>query len=324
MQIVVCVKQVLDSRVPLEVRAPDGAVQQKELKPIWILNPSDRSALEVALQIKEKFGSSNFSHSEGNRDGVKVTALTLGPVQAREVLWFCLARGADRAVHILDKGLEHIDGFLAAWLVSQVLKEQKFGDRGEPTGHLCKPGLILCGKKTLDDGNEIFAPTLAELLDLPQVTNVVYLELIDGGKRIQVERKLERGYRERIECPLPAVIAVDERIAEHRYVSLHARWKVQRQPIQQLNLEVLGINPEEATENQALTRVVKITPPRPRTRKKTDVPSAKLSAADRMKILMGGGSAPKPEKKEEGGLVEGDPNRIADKIIKFLQEKGLI
>ena len=69
---VVLVKQVPDTRaVTGEVMTKEGTMNRSALPAIF--NPEDLHALEMALQIREQYGG-------------KVTVLTMGPVQAAEVL----------------------------------------------------------------------------------------------------------------------------------------------------------------------------------------------------------------------------------------------
>ena len=86
---VVLVKQVPDTRnVTGEVMTAEGTMNRSALPAIF--NPEDLNALEMALSIKEQNGGS-------------VTVLTMGPMQAAEVLREALFRGADRVVLLSDR-----------------------------------------------------------------------------------------------------------------------------------------------------------------------------------------------------------------------------
>src|SRR3972149_4695157 len=86
---VVLVKQVPDTRaVTGEVMTKDGTMNRSALPAIF--NPEDLHALEMALQVKEQYGGT-------------VTVLTMGPLQAAEVLRQSLYRGADRVILVSDR-----------------------------------------------------------------------------------------------------------------------------------------------------------------------------------------------------------------------------
>ena len=85
---IVCVKQVPDtSNITGEAMKEDGTVNRAALPAVF--NPEDLNSLEAALQVREKYGGT-------------VTAITMGPLNAAEVLRECLYRGADRAILITD------------------------------------------------------------------------------------------------------------------------------------------------------------------------------------------------------------------------------
>src|SRR5512137_252156 len=86
---VVLVKQVPDTRsVTGEVMTAEGTMNRSALPAIF--NPEDLNALEMALSLKEQYGGS-------------VTVLTMGPMQAADVLRQSLYRGADRVVLLSDR-----------------------------------------------------------------------------------------------------------------------------------------------------------------------------------------------------------------------------
>lgn len=295
MRIIVCIKQVLDATLPLEIREAQGLIEQKEPAPVYMLNPADRSALEAAMNLKQRFPAT------------EITAVTLGPPRAEAALRTCLARGANRAVHISDDALPDYDAYTTALILSKVLQHLGYD-------------LVLCGNKTLDGGGALVGPMLAELLDLPQVTGVVALEVDQSGRKLTAQRRLERGNRQIVECPLPALLTVDPLLAEPRYVSVCARERAAVRPIVTFDPAALGLDPEELRESGALTREIKVARPRPRT-KKVFTPEANLSPAERMKLMMSDGAA---QKKSSSNLLEGSPDYLAGELLRFLKERGFL
>ncbi len=190
MKIIVTVKQVPDTA---EVRIdPKTNSLVREGVPS-ILNPEDRNAVETALMLKEKY------------DGT-VTALTMGPPQAEEVLEEVIAMGVDEGILLSDRAFAGSDTLITAFTLSRaVMKIGKFD-------------LIICGRQAIDGDTAQVGPQLAGFLDLPQVT---YLEdiLIDKEGAL-IKRALE-DYVEEVRVKLPALVTVLSDINQPRYPSLY-------------------------------------------------------------------------------------------------------
>ena len=154
-----------------------------------IMNPVDRNAIEAALQIQERFSG-------------KVTAITMGPPQAREALEEALAMGADEAILLCDRSFVGSDAFATAHTLAAAIKKY------------CTFNLILCGNETVDSGTKIVGPQLAEFLDLPYTSNARTIHLRGEGECI-VERPLENAYM-KVELKLPALVTVNKAINEPR------------------------------------------------------------------------------------------------------------
>ena len=90
LNIVVCVKQVTNPDYFSEITLdPESGRIEREKVPS-VFNPMDENALEEALRLREKFSG-------------KVTAISMGPPQAKEVLDWALTLGADEAVLLCDR-----------------------------------------------------------------------------------------------------------------------------------------------------------------------------------------------------------------------------
>lgn len=143
-------------------------------------NPLDIHALNHALRLR-------------TRAGGEVVAFTMGPPGARQVLEEALQRGADRAIHLVDIRFAGADTLATARALAQLFRRER-------------PQLILFGRSSLDGGTAQTAPQVAELAGLPQLTQVISLEISDG--QLDAVREVERGC-ERWRVPLPAVISVE-------------------------------------------------------------------------------------------------------------------
>ena len=178
---IVLVKQVPDTRaVTGEVMTAEGTMNRSALPAIF--NPEDLNALEMALQIKEQHGGT-------------VTVLTMGPMQAAEVLREALYRGADRVVLLTDRKFAGADTQATSYTLAKAV--QKLGAYD----------LILCGRQAIDGDTAQVGPQVAEKLKLPQITYVEEILEIMKNK-IVAKRRLERGV-ETVSAPLPLVLTVN-------------------------------------------------------------------------------------------------------------------
>jgi electron transfer flavoprotein beta subunit len=165
MKIVVAVKQVPERDAPVRVAADGRGVDAGDA---WTMNEPDAYALEEALQLKERIG-------EG-----EVVVLSAGPERAESTLREALAKGADRAVHIVTP--EDGTGSLAERDTLGVAAMLAEAVRGE------SPDLVLTGLQSDDLGAGQTGVVLAELLGLPHVTLVLSVEANAGAKQIRVKR----------------------------------------------------------------------------------------------------------------------------------------
>jgi electron transfer flavoprotein beta subunit len=177
---VVLIKQVPDTRnITGEVMTADGTMNRGALPTIF--NPEDLNALEMALSLKDQYGGS-------------VTVLTMGPMQAAEVLRQSLYRGADRVVLISDRKFAGADTQATSYTLKCAV--DKIG----------KYDLVFCGRQAIDGDTAQVGPQVAEKLGIPQIT---YAEAIVDvqGNEIVVRRAFELG-TELVSCSLPVLLTV--------------------------------------------------------------------------------------------------------------------
>ena len=201
MKIAVCVKRVADMETRFKVSASGVGVEETGLK--YDIGDFDSYAVEAALQIAEK-------ESAG-----EVVAVSVGPDVVQETLRKALSMGAARAVHLKADAVP-VDGLAIARALAAEL-----GTGGYD--------LVLFGKVALDNASGVVGPMTAELLGLPCITAVSKLEV--GGGRVKARRELE-GAAELMECPLPAVVTIDEGVARPRYPSLKGIMAAKKKPLE--------------------------------------------------------------------------------------------
>ncbi|MBI4278797.1 MAG: electron transfer flavoprotein subunit beta/FixA family protein [Armatimonadetes bacterium] len=182
MDIIVCLKQVVDPELPQTEFAIEPATgrQVREGRPL-VISTYDENALEVALQLKD-------------RGGGKVTVLTLGPQAViSDAFRLALAMGADEMVVVDDpRGPDRLGGEKAAILAAAIRRIGRFD-------------LVLTGCESADWTERVVAPVLAEALSAACVTFVSRVEAADGT--LMVRRMADEGFH-RVEVRLPAVLSV--------------------------------------------------------------------------------------------------------------------
>ena len=221
MKILVGIKRVVDYNVRIRVKSDGSGVETDGIK--MSINPFDEIALEEALRIKEA----------GNAE--EVIVISMGPDECQQQLRTGLAMGADRAIQVkTDQDLQPLS--ISRALLAVVEKEDA--------------GLVLLGKQAIDGDNSQTGQMLAALWNRPQATFASRLEL--SGDSASVTREVDAGL-ETIEVDLPAVITVDLRMNEPRFVKLPDIMKAKRKPLDVIELSDLGITVENdiSTGNHA-------------------------------------------------------------------------
>jgi len=176
---VVLAKQVPDTqKITGQVMNDDGTVNRAALPAIF--NPEDLNALEMALQIKDRFGG-------------RVTVVTMGLPAAAKVLRDALYRGADEAVLITDARCAASDTLATSYILSCAVKK-------------IDHDIVLCGRQAIDGDTAQVGPQLAEKLGLTQVTYVEALEGLDG-RTITLRRNIGNGWQQ-VRTTLPVLLTV--------------------------------------------------------------------------------------------------------------------
>lgn len=221
---IVCVKQVPDTaNITAEAMKADGTVNRAALPAIF--NPDDLHALEVALEIRDRYG------------GV-VTVLSMGPPKAAEVLRESLYRGADRAILLTDPRAAASDTLATSYILSQAIRT------------IGRYDLVLCGRQAIDGDTAQVGPQLAEKLGLPQITYLQELVSIEDHV-IRVRRSIGQGW-ELVEARLPVLLTVVDTANEPRPPAAKRvmRLKHARAPVE-IEIQVRAALPDASDEQLA-------------------------------------------------------------------------
>jgi electron transfer flavoprotein beta subunit len=214
---VVLAKQVPDTkRITGKVMNDDGTVNRSALPAVF--NPEDLNALELALQIKDRFGGF-------------ITVISMGPPAAAAILRGSLFRGADDAILITDPGCAASDTLATSYILSCAVKKLDYD-------------IVLCGRQAIDGDTAQVGPQLAEKLGITQITYIE--ELTDlAGKTITVRRNIGNGWQQ-VKTNLPVLLTVTSDANEPRVAAAKKMMKYKNAftPI-----EVEGKTREQRTEN---------------------------------------------------------------------------
>ena len=241
MKIAVCVKSVPDTEAKISILADQLTFDHAGIK--FITSPFDEYAIEAALQLKERYGG-------------EITAFSLGGEEVVEVLRNTLARGVDNGVHIKDPEFAGADPLTAAKILAAAIDGGDFQ-------------LILCGQQGVGGDNSQVPAMLAELLDLPQATLVVALEI--EADKFKAHCEIE-GAHQIVQGTLPAVISTGKGLNEPRYPSIKGVMAARRKEIVIKDAAALGLS-GQLTASQRKVKLIALNAPPAR-------PSGKMIAGD--------------------------------------------
>lgn len=220
--IFVLVKQVPDQGSKAGIN-PDGTIDRARAK--RMLNPFDRYALQAALHTKKAYGGT-------------VTAISMGPPPAVEILMEALEHGVDRGFLLSDRRLAASDTLATAYALYKTVQ------------YAGKFDIIFCGLQTTDGDTAQVGPQLAERLDLPQITYCEDFAIEDG--KVHARRIIEGGVQ-RVVVEMPVLVTVANSYHPLEYKSFRGAWRVQqlarrqeelKQYIQTIDLDLIGANTE--------------------------------------------------------------------------------
>lgn len=190
MNIIVCLKQVPDTN-EVRINQETGTLIRDGVPSI--INPDDKNALEAALQLKDTINA-------------KVTVLSMGPIQAKEVLKEALSMGADEAYLVSDRKFGGSDTWATATILSAAI---------EAIGNY---DIVFCGRQAIDGDTAQVGPEIAEFLKIAQITYVKDIK-VKNENTLEIRRFTEYGdyiY----EVKTPVVLTAIKELNEPRYPTI--------------------------------------------------------------------------------------------------------
>jgi len=299
LHIVVCIKPVPDpARWEKLVLDPETMLLNRSEVPA-VINPLDLNAIEQALVIKEsiegtgrKLGKETARTTVGRRGngttraatGVTITVLTMAPPAAEEQLREALAMGCDRAYLVSDRAFAGADTLatarcLAAAIrkIGEIWRNGRIDDGKNGGARSGGVDLVFCGGYSADGSTAQVGPQIAELLEIPDLTHVIRLEVVKGGFEVGDRKSglgeggsdLGRGWLGMVEAGSEAA----EGSVEHSGGRLHAACKVEEGTLlAECDLPALVVFDREANQPRL--------PDMPGIRRARDLSIVSWSAAD--------------------------------------------
>ena len=190
MKIIVLMKQVASKDAILRINKDETWIEESDFS--FEVNESDGYALEEALRVREKIGGD-------------VIVCTMGPQRAKSVIKDALARGADKAIHVVGDNLAHLSPYAAAGALAAAVRDEA-------------PDLIMTGLQSDDYGYAQTGVIMAELLGMPHATIVI--EVDASAEKLRVKRELESGWYQWYSMSTPALLTIQSGISQIRYATL--------------------------------------------------------------------------------------------------------
>jgi electron transfer flavoprotein beta subunit len=204
-------KQVANKDAVLRISSDEKWINESDVA--MQTNESDGYALEEGLRIKEAKG-----------DG-EVVVCTLGPQSAKTVIKDALARGADRALHIVADNANTLSPYQIASAIADTVREEN-------------ADLILAGLQSDDASYGQTGVILAELLGIPHATIVIEVDRSSMDGNLRVKRELESGWYQWFTYQLPALLTIQSGISQIRYASLKGIMSAKKKEIRDVKASI--------------------------------------------------------------------------------------
>jgi electron transfer flavoprotein beta subunit len=236
MLVIACVKQVPDTtQVAVD---PDTGTLKREGVP-FIMNPFDAHALEESLCLKDRYG-------------LRVVVISMGPPNTEVTLRKALALGADETVLLSDRAFGGADTLATSLVLAEAIKRLAQSE---------EVAAVVCGRQTIDGDTAQVGPGIATRLGYSQLTLVDGIEHIDlANRKVRVRRKIG-GWREIVEAPLPAMIAVVREINQLRYPKVPMRLMAESAPVPVWDNQAIEVDVETVGLKGSATQVRRIFSP---------------------------------------------------------------
>ncbi|MBK9162439.1 MAG: electron transfer flavoprotein subunit beta/FixA family protein [Acidobacteria bacterium] len=211
MKIIVLMKQVANKDAVLRIGPDEKWINETDVA--MQTNESDGYALEEALRLKEAKG-------EG-----EVIVCTLGPQSAKSVIKDALARGADRAIHVVADDANKLSPYQIAKAIADAIREEN-------------AELVFAGLQSDDASYGQTGVVLAELLGIPHGTIVIEVDRESLGESLRIKRELESGWYQWFSYKLPALFTIQSGISQIRYASLKGIMAAKKKEIREVTAAI--------------------------------------------------------------------------------------
>lgn len=228
MKIALCIKQVPDTA---DIKwTENNTIQREGVESI--INPFDMYAIETAVRLKEKIKDTH------------ITVLSMGPPQAEDILKKAISMGVDEGFLVSDRKFAGADTVATSRTLATAIKEKVPG-----------VDLIICGQFATDGDTAQTGPSIAQHLNIPQVT---YVKEITGYKDgvLTVRKEVEDG-TEILNVKLPAVLCMLKCDYEPRRPMIGGFVKAHESKISAYSMEDIKLTPEEVGMKGSPTYVSK-------------------------------------------------------------------
>ena len=223
MKIIVAIKQVPERDAMVRITPDAKGLEERDLQ--YAMNEPDAYALEEALQLKEKSGG-------------EVVVISAGPERVGSTIREALAKGADRAIHVVCDNLTARDALGVARLLAAAIKPES-------------PDLILTGLQSEDLGLGQTGVIVAELLNLPHASLILQVEVT--GSEIKAKRELEEGWFQSVELAAPAVLTIQSGGNKLRYATLMGIKRAKTKEVRTVNASELAADAASVVTLDSIT-----------------------------------------------------------------------
>ncbi|UOQ59655.1 electron transfer flavoprotein subunit beta/FixA family protein [Leucobacter rhizosphaerae] len=232
MKIVVLVKEVPDTYAERKLNLETGLADRGASDAV--IDEICERALEVAL-----------SHAD-TAEGVEIVVLSVAPEGAATNLRKLLAMGAGSAVQVVSEDLLGADLGLTAETIAAVLRAEGFD-------------LVIAGNQSTDGAAGMLASMLAELLEVPVITNLESVAI--AADRVTGTRVSDTA-RTAVAATLPAIISITEQLPDARFPNFKGIMAAKKKPLTVLSLMDLGIDATDMTPARTIMTAISERPPR--------------------------------------------------------------
>ena len=229
MNIIVCIKQVLDTGATIQILEKKISSPGSPL----IMNPYDEFAVEEAVRIKAALPDSN------------ITVISLGPESVKETLKRALAMGADHAIHLSDPLFEGLGNLQVAKILGKAIEKKPFD-------------LVLCGRQAVDDDMAQVGPALAVFLKIPFLTIVTKINFSENFQNADITRQVEGGSEVRKNVALPFLVSCQKGLNDPRLPSLKGIMAAKKKEIKKLSSSDLDLDLDLLDPHKKYLKEVKL------------------------------------------------------------------